>query len=116
MLTAATAEAVEVSLHTGDPGTTGGSEVSGGEYARQAVTWNAPSGGAVQASEELEFSVPSLGSGEVTHVGLWTSTGVWLGSIPASVPQPYPTPGSATVAPLVLDMSTGVMVATMVAK
>ncbi|WP_433699105.1 phage tail fiber protein [Nocardiopsis sp. CA-288880] len=111
MLTTAGTTAVRASLHTGDPGTTGTSEVSGGDYVRQAVTWQAPADGAITASGELVFLVPGLGSAEVTHVGLWTAAGAWLGALPADVPQPFPSPGTATVAPLTLDMTGGVLVA-----
>lgn len=104
MLAAAAGEAVTASLHTGNPGTTGDAEVPGGDYERQPVTWNSPSGGAIQAADEIMFLVPSLGSDEVTHVGLWNSDGDWLGDAPASTPQPYPTAGTATVEVLTLNM------------
>lgn len=112
MLAAAASTAVEASLHTGDPGTTGTNEVSGGDYTRVPVGWTAPASGAITADGELVFLVPSLGSDEVTHVGLWNSSGDWLGDAPAAVPQPFPTAGTATVESLTLDMTTGVMVAT----
>lgn len=35
-----------------------GDEISGGDYARQAVTWNAASSGQVTFAEDLTFSVP----------------------------------------------------------
>jgi hypothetical protein len=112
MLAAAATTAVEVSLHTADPGTTGGSEVSGGDYTRLPVTWQAPANGAVRASDALVFDVPGLGSdGRVTHVGLWSGSGEWLGGIAAATPQPFPSPGTATVEPLSLDMATGVLAA-----
>jgi len=111
MLATAGTTAVRASLHTGDPGTTGTSEVTGGDYARQTVAWQTPSGGTITASGELVFLVPGLGSAEVTHVGLWTAGGAWLGALSADVPQPFPSPGTATVQPLVLDMTTGVLMA-----
>ena len=111
MLTAAGTVAVSASLHTGDPGATGASEVDGGDYERQAVSWLSPADGAMAADGELVFLVPALGSGEVTHVGLWTAGGDFLGGIPADVPQPFPSPGTATVQPLTLDMTTGLLMA-----
>lgn len=111
MLTAAGTTAVEASLHTGDPGITGANEVSGGDYARVPVGWNAPAAGAMTADGELVFLVPPLGSDEVTHVGLWNAAGDWLIDAPAAVPQPFPTAGTATVEVLTLDMTTGAMVA-----
>lgn len=112
MLAAAAETAVEASLHTGDPGTTGDNEVSGGDYTRVPVGWNAPASGAITADSDLVFLVPPLGSDEVTHVGLRNANGDWLGDAPAAVPQPFPTAGTATVEVLTLDMTTGVMVAT----
>ena len=59
------------SLHTGDPGTTGTGEISGGSpaYARKAVTWSAPSNGQITAS--VTFDVAS--GVTVAGVGLWTA-------------------------------------------
>lgn len=111
MLAAAGATAATASLHTGDPGTTGAAEVSGGDYERVPVTWGTPSNGRLQADGEVVWLVPSLGSGEITHVGLWGAEGEWLGDAQVTVPQPFPTPGTATATSLVLDMTTGVMVA-----
>lgn len=109
MLAAAADTAVEASLHTDDPGSTGDNEVDGGDYDRVEVSWNSPSGGAINADDELTFLVPSLGSDEVTHVGLWNSNGDWLGDAPANTPQPFPTAGTATVESLTLDMATGTL-------
>jgi hypothetical protein len=52
---AVTAVAGYLSLHTADPGTTGANEVSGGSYARQAITWNAASGGEQTSSDGQTF-------------------------------------------------------------
>jgi len=58
-----------VSLHTADPGTTGASEVSGGTYARVAVTWNSPSGGSVSNSGALSINLPA--STTASYFGVW---------------------------------------------
>lgn len=62
-----------ISLHSGDPTTSGGSEVGGSSYARQNVTFNAPSGGAVAASAALNFTgMPAAtGSNSISFVGIW---------------------------------------------
>lgn len=61
-----------VSLHTADPGATGASEVSGGSYARQAVTFAAPSGGTASNSGVLNFTgMPAV---TVTHISLWDAS------------------------------------------
>ena len=61
-----------VSLHTADPGTTGASEVSGGTYARVAVTWNSPSGGSVSNSGALSIHLPA--STTASYFGVWSAT------------------------------------------
>jgi hypothetical protein len=61
-----------VSLHTADPGTTGASEVTGGTYARVAVTWAAPSGGAVANSGALSINLPA--STTASYFGVWSAS------------------------------------------
>jgi len=61
-----------VSLHTADPGTTGASEVTGGTYARVAVTWNAASGGSVSNSGALSINLPA--STTASYFGVWSAT------------------------------------------
>lgn len=61
---------VWVSLHTGDPGTTGTAEASGGSYARVQGTWTSGSGGALSMAE-LTFNAPA---GNFTHAGLWSAS------------------------------------------
>lgn len=62
-----------VSLHSGDPSTSGTLEVGGSAYARQNVTFNAPSGGAVAASAALNFNgMPACtGASAISGVGVW---------------------------------------------
>lgn len=104
MLAEAAEVAVEVSLHTGDPGSEGDNEVSGGDYARRTVGWQAPADGAIVADGEIEFAVPAL-SDEATHIGLWDSSGTYLGAAELAVAQPFPTPGTLIVEPATLSMS-----------
>jgi hypothetical protein len=61
------------SLHTGNPGATGANEVTGGTpaYARKAVTWAAPSAGAMALSNSPTFDVPA--NTTITHVGIWSA-------------------------------------------
>lgn len=65
--------AVFASLHTGDPGTTGASEVTGGSpaYARKAITWNAAASGALDSSNAPSFDVPA--GTTVSHAGFWSA-------------------------------------------
>lgn len=62
----------DVSLHTADPTTSGGSEnANSGSYARQAASWNTASGGAMTNSGALTFSTG--GSVAVAYFGTWSS-------------------------------------------
>lgn len=69
-----TARAGALSLHTGDPGTTGTAEAS--NVDREAATWPAgpTTSGSVDA-DQVVFSIPAgEGLGETyTHFGVWTS-------------------------------------------
>lgn len=61
-----------MSLHIATPGTTGASETANsGSYARQAVSWNAASGGSMTNSNSQAFS--TLGVVAVTDLGTWSS-------------------------------------------
>lgn len=53
---------------TSDAG--GGTEVSGGSYARQAVSLSAASGGASENSADITFPTATADWGTVTHVAL----------------------------------------------
>jgi hypothetical protein len=61
-----------VSLHTADPTTSGGSEVTGGTYARVAVTWNSPSSGSVTNSGALSINLPA--STTASYFGVWSAS------------------------------------------
>jgi hypothetical protein len=75
---------VYVALHTADPTDAGsGTEVSGGSYARVAVSratgsWGAPAdnAGAQQTSNSaaITFPAPTANWGTVTHIGLWDAS------------------------------------------
>lgn len=66
------------SLHSAFPGTTGASEISGGAYARKAVTMNAASGGSRLLNAGVVFDVPAS---TVRWVGLWNGT-TWVAAAP----------------------------------
>lgn len=62
---------VYAALYTSDPtGADSGTEVSGGSYARQAITFGAPSGGSCSNSADVTFPVATGSWGTVTHVGI----------------------------------------------
>lgn len=84
-----------ISLHTADPGTTGASEVTGGSYARQAVTWGAASAGVKSNSASMVFQIPA--GTTITHVGGWTAAGTFRGGGPLTASQPFSSPGAYTI-------------------
>jgi len=62
---------IYLALFTTAPGDAGGgTEVSGGSYARQAVTLSAASGGASENSADITFPTATADWGTVTHVAL----------------------------------------------
>lgn len=66
---------VYVGLTTTTPtDSAGGTEVSGNNYARAAVTFGAASGGAISNSGAVTFNVPSGSWGTVTHFELWDAS------------------------------------------
>ncbi len=92
--------ATYASLHTGDPGGTGASEVTGGSpaYARRAITWNTASGGGLDdASVASAFDVP--GATTVTHFGLWSASsgGTFLGGGALSSSEAFGAQGTYTL-------------------
>ncbi len=69
---------IYVGLHTADPTDAGtGTEVSGGSYARTAVTFGSPSNGVTTNSAAVEFPQATGSWGTVSHIGIWdaSSTG-----------------------------------------
>ena len=69
-ITAISAAAAYISLHTGDGGTTGALELTGGTYVRVLTTWGAVTSGLVNGSS-VALNVPS--GTTITHWGLWTT-------------------------------------------
>jgi hypothetical protein len=62
---------VYVGLFTTDPTDAGtGTEVSGGSYARVAVTFGAPSNGVTTNSGAVEFAQATASWGTITHIGI----------------------------------------------
>lgn len=73
MLNGLGAVALYVSAHTGDPGSTGTNEATGGSpaYARKAITWGSASAGSMTTTSSFTFDVPA---GTYTFVGLWSAS------------------------------------------
>jgi len=80
---------VYVALYTTAPTDAGGgTEVSGGSYARQAVTFNAASAGSITNSADITFPQATTDWGTIVAVGLFdTQTAgnlLWYGNLTTS--------------------------------
>lgn len=86
-----------VSLHTADPSTDGSSEVSGGAYTREAVSWDSANSGSLTTNLAIVFDVP--GSTTITHLGYWSASvsGTFYGSRALDVSQTFATAGTYTI-------------------
>lgn len=63
---------VRVALFTAAPSDAGGgTEVSGGSYARQAIVVNTSSGGATNPNADVTFPTATASWGTITHVGIF---------------------------------------------
>lgn len=83
MLETVRAKAVSFGLFTGDPAVSG-TEVAAATYARQAITFSAPTGGVMENSVVVEFPQALEDWGTVTHWGLFDGSGaaaelLWTG-------------------------------------
>ncbi len=72
--------AVYTSMHTADPGATGTSEVTGGTYARKAITWVAAASGLLDSSNTPVFDIPA--GTTIAYAGFWSALtgGVFYGA------------------------------------
>lgn len=80
---------LKVALYTAAPGETGGgTEVTGGSYARTSVTFSAASAGATSNSADVTFPTATASWGTVTHIAVFDSAGspvfLWYGPLTAS--------------------------------
>lgn len=70
------AEANEVSIHDGDPGTTGANELAGS--TRQPLTWTAGTEDGQVVADQVTFVIPD--GTLLTHVGIWSTDGTYRDS------------------------------------
>ncbi|MFY1686492.1 phage tail fiber protein [Plantactinospora sp. WMMB782] len=79
---AVTGLAAYMSLHSGNPGSNGANELSGGSpaYARQQLSWAAADDGEAAITGTETFNVPA--GSTVAYIGLWTAVtgGTFLGA------------------------------------
>lgn len=90
-----TTTVTHLSMHTGDPGTTGASEVTGGLYEREPVTYDAtPAAGLGDITAPVVFNVPS--SVTLSHWGAWDDTTFLFGAT-LTASQPFTDAGFYTL-------------------
>ena len=97
-----------LSLHSATPGQNGASEITGGFYARQALTFGAASGGSESSTNSQTFTNLPVEASGIPYFGIWsaasggtyigggTTTGL-TGSLPAGISVNFAT-GAVTVA------------------
>jgi hypothetical protein len=78
-----------LSLHTGAPGETGASsEVSGGGYARQAITFGAASAGTATNANSPSFTASGANFGTISHAAIFDASTsgncLWQGALTSS--------------------------------
>ena len=60
-----------LALYTNDPTDADtGTEITGGSYVRQSITFSSPSNGATSNSSAIEFPQATADWGTITHVGI----------------------------------------------
>lgn len=89
-----------ISLHTGDPGTTGTNEATGGSpaYARKSTTWSAGTADGVVTGSPVVFDVPA---GTYTHLGIWNGSTFVGGAALSASTGALPGQQTVTVTPSV---------------
>jgi hypothetical protein len=92
-----------ISAHTADPGSGGTSEVAGGSYARQTTVWAAASGGERVGSS---VAIPIPAGTSVTHWGVWSSGGTFLGGFALGATEVFGSAGTLNHTPT-LDANPG---------
>ena len=72
-----------LALNSTDPGTTGAGEITGGSYARQAITFAAASGGSKASSNSQTFTGLPAEAGGIPYASIWTAAtaGTFLGGL-----------------------------------
>jgi hypothetical protein len=80
---------IYVALYTASPSDSGGgTEVSGGSYARQSATFNAASGGSITNSADITFPQATANWGTIVSVGLFDASTagnlLWYGDLTQS--------------------------------
>lgn len=85
-------------LNTADPGTTGASEVTGGSYGRQAITFSAASGSSkASGGTDAAQAFTGMPNVAVTFFSVWSTGGTYICGGTASVNGGSAVPAASTV-------------------
>ena len=97
---AITALGDRISAHTGDPGTTGANEATGGSpaYARKQTTWTGGSSDGSVPGSQIEWDVPA---GTYSHFGVWSAGGTFIIGYAMSSPATFVSQGKLQFTPTV---------------
>ena len=93
-----------VSAHSANPGDNGANELSGGSYARQAISFGAASAGSIDSSVQPVIPIPA--GGNVSFIGYWTlvTGGTFLGYSTVTT-EAFASAGNYTVTDADLDLN-----------
>lgn len=98
MLVRASSLALWLSLHNGDPGSTGASEIT--PPARRLAGWAAPTSGKLALTAAVHCAVPAGSS--IGFYGMWNngSGGTFMGGSSLSAVEIFAAPGTYTISSL----------------
>lgn len=105
MLDALAAVCTRVALHTADPGgaNSATAEVTGGTYARQAITWNAAAAGSIDSSNVPVFNIPAATT--VTWLSFWNTAATVRYAKKAITSEAFGAAGTYTLTDADLDLN-----------
>lgn len=104
-LAAVSSYAIFISLHQGDPATTGANEISLSSYSRFPASWQAPTSGQLKLiAAGVPVAVPGVCS--ISHFGFWTqkSLGAYGGNGSFTTCEVFVNPGTFTVQSLTYSL------------
>lgn len=104
MLNALDGVVSHVSAHTALPDASGSNEVTGGSYARQAISFTAATAGNLDSSNQPVIPIPAATT--ITHLGLWSALtlGTFYGSIDIT-DETFGSAGNYTVTDLDVNLT-----------
>ena len=91
----------QVSLHTADPGETGANEVTGGTYAKKAITMDPAALGNLNSQTVPVLDVPA--GTTITHVGFWAGATFKVGV--AITAETFASAGTYTLSDADIDLN-----------